>query len=1166
MGGTWLDWVIVLIGCIVLLPRLFAYAINTSLVRYAQRKASEAGLELECALGSISFRAIKDIRIRMGRWRLPQHPNLYASIEISVESICWQLFKQKPITASLLGARFLVRLSPETPAEKIEREQELLQQPSSASLASGVVAEDASKPSWDRQSSPFKRAELSTRNLHALESSVVMVTSKAAQNTNVSFWPRFCEKCALKIVDWVAISIQRMEVTMQRGDVQVSVCDFGINLYVGTGSTHTARQLHVDLLGLAVRLEQVSTQTAFRTSSAYNPMNEKWRMPPILQILPTDIAIDMEIQRCTPVGIPGIEIGCKGIELTIDPDLLLPAVSQMTVEFAEQIKAFCDNILPTEPAPTPSTTSSATPTFPAFPATPAATQSTIPSRSQASPLSTSSSSSLLPSIPPTPASLPNGAFHSALHSFSAQKASAEYSAEKRQFWLRFMPKGVKLVCEHLKLEVLQRDSTVEGKENVQAQRASENDLRKRSIAAGPIGMVLPMNLCPKGAWCIGGEVGADGAYTPWPILNVCLLRFNKLAVLSSVKTAYPVWDVSSTEQTQSVLTPVEDNHISSVDWSVNMAGPSIWFSQQGMVYPRLDVEYCKFTGHSSANFAAAATPAGVNGAHMMHSKHAFPLAAPMHASAGAFSTSLNTGFGGASTTSQQPNAATSRRPKRASETGSGKKGNIPTVTTSFHPVNSLFHPTTAYRPQTVHALTFVCVSLRVHAFPSSAEWVGYGADVAERIKALAETLPIPKKTPGASEDASNGVLSPTISSTFSPSDAPASKKSFSSEVTSPASYLRQINLAGSGRGGSLSIPQGGAGGGGMHGAAGGVGGASSFPQFPFSSGSQATSPNSSPFPSYSTSTPSAILASVHKLEGEAEDPYEVRSAVTINVKVVDLHLAIYPKAADTLPLLHASISEISLRYDVKPSTATVMPPSAPRGSLSGDAAPSQERIEVIVSGFVASMPRELHNPHALTCHPSESLRVPGRFWQLHSATLLVDQSARELMFTADGLTIRYTTSVLLLGPPLLGLLIAHLPPSPPSSGPPTPPIDKHLLDLPIKIVRGTITNVCVDFPYVLEFKSDEKKRKTSASLTTPSAKEAVGAQPNSARLDVPSGSSILEILSPSTHARSLPTRKEPSPDVLQSARPLPSQESQPSTGAVGHPGRGRVGYSNALWI
>jgi hypothetical protein len=103
----------------------------------------------------------------------------------------------------------------------------------------------------------------------------------------------------LKLAEWVAVSLQRAELCVRKGDVQACV-ELGFNVWCGDTGAHSpnsSRQIHLDLLGLAVRVEQVATQMQFRKAAEYKPEDPLWRMPPLLQILPTDIAVDMQMQQ-----------------------------------------------------------------------------------------------------------------------------------------------------------------------------------------------------------------------------------------------------------------------------------------------------------------------------------------------------------------------------------------------------------------------------------------------------------------------------------------------------------------------------------------------------------------------------------------------------------------------------------------------------------------------------------------------------------------------------------------------------------------------------------------------------------------------------------------------------------------------------------------------------
>lgn len=288
------------------LCRLLAHVVNTSLVRWLQSLALRHGLSLTLELGSLSLRQLGDVRITAGRWKLPQHPPLYATVEVAIDAIGFQLCKKKPITATVQGARIVVLLENETPAD---RERDRLAAANAprlafASAAAHTTAAAASASGGHGAPAPARRAEISSRSLaqaaSSLERSVVDVTATAADaSTRISRLESAGRWVVLKLAEWFAVSLQRAELCVRKGDVQACV-ELGFNVWCGDTGAHSpnsSRQIHLDLLGLAVRLEQVATQMHFRKAANYKPEDSLWRMPPLLQILPTDIAIDMQMQQ-----------------------------------------------------------------------------------------------------------------------------------------------------------------------------------------------------------------------------------------------------------------------------------------------------------------------------------------------------------------------------------------------------------------------------------------------------------------------------------------------------------------------------------------------------------------------------------------------------------------------------------------------------------------------------------------------------------------------------------------------------------------------------------------------------------------------------------------------------------------------------------------------------
>jgi len=159
MPATWIDYAILLAGCVLLLPKLLAHVLNTSLIRWLPSLAERHGVNLTVSLGSLSLRRLCDLRVRAGRWRLPLPLpgdaaggdgglDLYASVDLSIESVGLQLFQRKPVTACVQGVRLVLIL--EEPTEE-DRERER-QQRVAARTAAPVAAPAAPAPHRDASS------------------------------------------------------------------------------------------------------------------------------------------------------------------------------------------------------------------------------------------------------------------------------------------------------------------------------------------------------------------------------------------------------------------------------------------------------------------------------------------------------------------------------------------------------------------------------------------------------------------------------------------------------------------------------------------------------------------------------------------------------------------------------------------------------------------------------------------------------------------------------------------------------------------------------------------------------------------------------------------------------------------------------------------------------
>jgi len=272
-GGTMIDWMVLLIGCIVLLPRLFAYAVTSSLCRVLSAACTRASLTLTAFhIGSLSLRQIGDLRVRLGRWRIamPQPgATLYASIEVSVGSLCMQLCKRRPLTLSMDGAQLCIRL--DEPNESEKRKEKELQ---SAAISPATANHGAS----------------STARLHATPSSE-------------SWYAAPLRRLLLRLSDWIAISLSGLTIRVRKGDVEFGVWDVGLSMWVSDGpSSSTAsrdmrRTIHVVLHGMEVRAEQVRTHQAFRLQNMEKEASSPYRMPPLFRMRRTEVTVDMQLQR-----------------------------------------------------------------------------------------------------------------------------------------------------------------------------------------------------------------------------------------------------------------------------------------------------------------------------------------------------------------------------------------------------------------------------------------------------------------------------------------------------------------------------------------------------------------------------------------------------------------------------------------------------------------------------------------------------------------------------------------------------------------------------------------------------------------------------------------------------------------------------------------------------
>ena len=790
--------------------------------------------------------------------------------------------------------------------------------------------------------------------------------------------------------------------------------------------------------------EQRRNSTTSSCSNSASPSSppplDPYFSPPPLTLLPLVIVVDFPINALIPIGLHSVTITSEGIDVCVDPSIQLPLLHDYLSQYSFALLDHCHTV------------------------------------------------SLEPSVP--------------LH----------MTPYHRAMLLRFVPKQIKCSLERIQLQIIERQDTADLSHHVHHEFESEVRDGLLAIAAQP--------------------TSSPHSIINSPLSSFIVVHLSKLVTVCAVKMKYPSMETYE----ESILH--EENTISSADWSMQVVGPTV--RMRGWKGPPiLDGEFCKISGQAIPTYSNPTNPIDTGPSSPLPTSGSFAASSLFGSSppSPAANSSYSTFF-----SSDAPSSSSSSLPSSSSSVSSSSVSSAPRV-------RSLFHPTAAVDPQTLHSLTIVLVSLKLNIHPFIGQWAQFGIITAARVGTLAERIKhlldsVPKHLQSA-----------PISAPASPSRTPlarwrkadpsilaeekngGSSRSNRSSTTSSNRLLPPTSLTGNG---SHHSPR----------------NSTSSLSLSNPSSSPSSSFSSSAFPS---SSPTAAAAAAASTPSSARYTPTVRVHLNLNVKIVGFDLAVYQHDSDTLPLVQLRLGESNVRVEKIPGQlsrtggatgyqhqthSSVFHPhsqshprtspqyptrtsifaspasranqsmshssSASSSSSSAGPPPCIDKIVISLSDLTGTLPHEVHSSSALPFSPLESFKVPGQFLYLARAGVQIESTSPDITLTGDGFVLKWSVAMLQLVPQMFKLVVSMMPTklvvvdedeekASPARGAESPdenhrnsssassmsastnPARPFPYPVPLEFLKGQITNVTVDFPYLLEFGDGDEAEGTGES-------------------------------------------------------------------------------------
>ena len=1035
------DCVVLLLCCLLLLPRVLGLSVNYLIYRLLLSQPN-----IHVSLGGISIRRITEIRLELGSVALG--PFLTARVVVSVDELAWTPQWGKLLTVLVRGAKVQLVLS-DTLTPPL--------QPASSSSSSSLPP--AAAASAVKTSIPELLTQLSSAP--SLPSSLPPVQRS---------YQYVCHLLLASVVHSVALSLSSVLLLVTKDGSVCSLRLASLLLYIerSNRASPLLQQLHAKLGGVELRLEAAATapdifsfpltESSFTSSfiskqSASSPYvmmaqlgasiaatSQPLRsmampdsaLPPLLVLHPLIAMAEVQVRRWVPTQLSRVEGRSQGLSVHLDLARLVPALSVALQAYQGVIA----KVLQQAEAE----------------AVKAAVQSAA-----------------------TPVALTRAVSLASLSAVSVEAARA------RDNVLRYCPNFVSFGMHRISIAVFERENSSlsalvsslppELYSDLQRSYGTSASVTAAVAAAAdatPADVVTIGPPCTTDAAAPSPGVGRRSASSasaapPLPrIVNfvelTCILNLFQV----SMKTRYPV---------PAEFVPIlnsYDNHVASCDFSLAVGrGPLLYMSQQPD-RPLLSVHSLKLDIDTSPA-SASVIHSGAPGTPLS------PISAAITPSLGLYS---------------PPPAGypSSRRPSVLSP------GSQPSSLSSLPRSSSLFHPLSGADCQNFHAVSLVLVTAQLSVGALLEHWLQFGLSVANSVEVLTLLVPVIdmrnlKREEERQRAADRERRRAQQQAVERQQDTRQQQQSVTTSQRQWLRNWREQRLMQR----KASMPQptrqqsdaaaaeGGDDGGIAH-------------HVIFSvkviSGLQAL---------LYCGPASAAHATLHLTLDELSvrlerEPYSQSKH--------SMHDMLSSTQDEFVSLFSRSVLPYSAAHGHAHAAAAASPASSGSSSSLGHAASTapRQRLSISASTLVGLLPSSLHSEGGvaqLAPHPLETIKQSSRFLSVSSLAVAIDHCSSDIVLDAEGFALRYSPAVLDVFPAIFHFVLAvtprqllqawgsmdeyeeklrHPPPPPPDSVPPAPAAAaaEHPYPAPLLYLKGTVRNVTVDFPYLLEFNNADR--------------------------------------------------------------------------------------------
>ena len=1052
----------VLVLCaLLLLPRVVGVGVNWLIHRLLRSLP-----DINVSIAGLSLRRVTEIRLDL--LSLPLGPFLTARALITVDELAWTPRFTKPLWLTVRGAKIHLMLR-DTPS------------PSPHSSPSPAPPPRTVAP----HSSPPRPAAAAGAepNIPELFAGLSNMAGSSSTRPVQRGWQWTCMQLRGWFFHSVAVSLSSVLVLVSKDDSVVSARLASLLLYIehAKSTKHILRQLHCKLGGIELRLGRQhdsdiaaypTTESVFTASfqTRQTPSSEAQFMgllnagmpstaapslrqmvvpptarPPLLVLHPLMVLVEFPLNMWVPSGVTRVELKAQGLSVYLDPVLNIPRISVA-------LRAYQRVIMRVQAA--------------------AAAEAAAPPR------------------PPSPK--PRGP---AAMAASYATASLE-AAKRRDSVLRFLPSNVSVTMHRVNLALFEREansldslitslssdvySDVIARYGMGKHKDAPSDAPPTTSTAVPVPAQF---IAPASSTTSGPPVVIS------PILHHVELTLTIVLFQSSFKTHYPV---------PTHFTPVRstyDNHLSSFDVSCTIGRGIVLYMSQQPERPLLNVASVKFDWKVS------------------------PTSSSFGNSPFAFGQTASSDLGLFSVEGE------------GEGTKSGAKGGC-----KGEEEGSLFHPVSVRNARNHHSVSLIFVQTTVALHHRLGHWIQFGMSVASTCSVLIALVPVigdelrreqERKNKEASrrrarleeerkqQEARLAAYSSSTSTSarrgmtdwkdnrrwerpdalvlkFSLPNAPHDRKSAAVE-TAERGIQNHVVFA------VKAIS-------GVHVILCSLQDSDPHAYVQLGIDEVTVRMEREPYTHSQHSMHDMLNASSDEfasLFSRTIIPYNSHRASRINAPAKAKDAAAAPSAPSPASPTSSSPSPSS-------SSSSSSFSSSSSSSLSPSTAP-REKVQIVLTSLHVVLPHEAHSRTALPPHSLENIKQPGRFVSLSSASVTIDRGSPDIVLAADGLAIKYSPAVLDVFPNVFHFILAIMPTLPlrmdadgkeakaePPPPPPMPSLNKSDYPVPLLNLKGSVSNVTVDFPTVLEFRTEDSDTLRMAEIITDDAVVPPPAKPHAA--------------------------------------------------------------------